>query len=698
MSSQHSQLHGDGFATSPKRVLIGLWHRYGVQVIVPVAVSCVSVLVYMVWVCYFPTGNELSNLDAQRFWKNIHPRLGVSLIPEQTSHAKHTSCQRVCDHGYQEGRYDDHDPRLIPAMWLDFLSNPQNSLVLDHSSGCPGLNGTLPFSWGSFLGLSSSIECSSFSETFSNNTWSREEQKSHMNASKGGSSCDGIPRQISGPIDSPFPAKLRRYIGANYMLHNRQIPPKAVLLGVAAPQALVINLTVEFPGPKSPGENLPKIVTDYLETHPGASEICISEQLKQLKDFLSSYTFNHGRGGKSEEAAALDLMPEEFCGGASTSNTSHLEHFHTKPNTSFGMGEDENAPKYFHEAELLDTHVGFHYDWRFFKTADFSDYDRKVVLHRLAKAWLRFSQSLGLKTWLAHGTLLGWYWNGINLPWDQDIDVQMTYQSLELMAKTHNQSLVVDLTDNPDVAGVHAYFVDVSPHFRKRLHPDKENVVDARFIDVSTGMYVDITGLSTSAEMPKIRETQETPKTPETPKTSEIQETPKPERLLQVFNADYRDIIKSAEHNSWHNMASFHSELAAKATTAWKNHHLYNCKDFHFYDLSELTPLIRTSFEGEVAYVPHNFKAILLREYPKGLSSKSYGDWVYRAYFGAWSRFSRCRNDIYGDVCNDKDMVLEEQYTRAYRLKRGRWDTPVEPFPRVDPFIIRRNDALLGVS
>ncbi|OBA20908.1 hypothetical protein METBIDRAFT_17064, partial [Metschnikowia bicuspidata var. bicuspidata NRRL YB-4993] len=279
--------------------------------------------------------------------------------------------------------------------------------------------------------------------------------------------------------------------------------------------------------------------------------------------------------------------------------------------------------KYFHEAELAGTHIGFHYDWRFFRTTKLSDYERKVVLHRLAKAWLRFSRSAKLKTWLAHGTLLGWYWNGMSLPWDQDMDVQTTYESIEKMARLYNQSLVVDLCDDPDIASVHLYFLDVSPHYRTRVPQDGNNVIDARFIDTDTGIYVDITALAISPTYQQAGETQRQAAS----------------RLHALFQPDYRDLL---------------------------HRHLYNCKDLHFHRLDELGPLRPTAFEGEAAYVPREFQAVLLREYPKGLTSRVYGDWVFRPFFGVWTPLYKCRNDLYGSECRDKNMILEEKVTRLY--------------------------------
>ena len=52
-----------------------------------------------------------------------------------------------------------------------------------------------------------------------------------------------------------------------------------------------------------------------------------------------------------------------------------------------------------------------HYDTRFFHGA-VSYEERTDTLQNMIKAYLGFFQEKGLETWIAHGTLLGWWWNG----------------------------------------------------------------------------------------------------------------------------------------------------------------------------------------------------------------------------------------------------------------------------------------------
>ena len=70
--------------------------------------------------------------------------------------------------------------------------------------------------------------------------------------------------------------------------------------------------------------------------------------------------------------------------------------------------------KYFHEPAEDDLHR--HYDSRYFKGL-VSDEERQITLRAIVRAYLLLFQNFQLETWLAHGTLLGWYWNAKMLPW-----------------------------------------------------------------------------------------------------------------------------------------------------------------------------------------------------------------------------------------------------------------------------------------
>ena len=52
-----------------------------------------------------------------------------------------------------------------------------------------------------------------------------------------------------------------------------------------------------------------------------------------------------------------------------------------------------------------------HYDTRYFHGMATYEERTDTQLHMI-RAYLKFFNEHGLDTWIAHGTLLGWWWNG----------------------------------------------------------------------------------------------------------------------------------------------------------------------------------------------------------------------------------------------------------------------------------------------
>ena len=85
------------------------------------------------------------------------------------------------------------------------------------------------------------------------------------------------------------------------------------------------------------------------------------------------------------------------------------------------------------------------------------------------------------------------------LPWDWDIDMQVSEETLEYLARKFNNTRYTftaptsELHDNPITR---TYLLDVNPMWIQRDRGDGFNIIDARWIDVRSGLYVDITALS----------------------------------------------------------------------------------------------------------------------------------------------------------------------------------------------------------
>ncbi|OJD29015.1 mannosylphosphate transferase [Diplodia corticola] len=155
-------------------------------------------------------------------------------------------------------------------------------------------------------------------------------------------------------------------------------------------------------------------------------------------------------------------------------------------------GPAVDPAKYFHEPGGDD--VLGHYDVRYFDGV-VSDEERKTTIRHMTRAYLTWFRKQGLETWIAHGTLLGWWWSGRMLPWDWDVDTQVADRTLAYLRLNHNRTRVhYKAADGSDVE--RTYLLDVNPYSEERVRGNGMNIIDARWIDTSNGLYIDITGLS----------------------------------------------------------------------------------------------------------------------------------------------------------------------------------------------------------
>ncbi|KAK3173784.1 hypothetical protein OEA41_007116 [Lepraria neglecta] len=103
---------------------------------------------------------------------------------------------------------------------------------------------------------------------------------------------------------------------------------------------------------------------------------------------------------------------------------------------------------------------------------------------------------LGAETWIIHGTLLGWWWNRKILPWDSDIDVQMTNTTVHFLASYYNMTI--------HSYKKRKYMLEVNPKYTDGSYHDYLNVIDARWIDIQTGLFIDITAVRPKEGFPDI--------------------------------------------------------------------------------------------------------------------------------------------------------------------------------------------------
>ncbi|KAL9123785.1 MAG: hypothetical protein Q9217_006819 [Psora testacea] len=223
----------------------------------------------------------------------------------------------------------------------------------------------------------------------------------------------------------------------------------------------------------------------------------------------------------------------------------------TKPDEK--ILEAGDYPKYFHEPEGND--LAHHYDTRY--SHGILSYDEKhdTQIH-LIHSYLEFFQNNGMETWLAHGTLLGWWWNARMLPWDWDVDTQVSIATLVYLAENHNSTVytytsatdtVVNSVTKKEEAITRQYHLDINPAHPIRERGDGDNVIDARWIDVRNGLYIDITGV-----------------------------------------------------------AETHPQVAPG---------IWSCKNYHRYRTRDLWPMRETVYESVTVKVPYAYERILEEEY-----------------------------------------------------------------------------------
>jgi hypothetical protein len=80
------------------------------------------------------------------------------------------------------------------------------------------------------------------------------------------------------------------------------------------------------------------------------------------------------------------------------------------------------------------------------------------------------------------------------LPWDFDLDTQVSDTTLRRLGTDFNQTTYKYTSLDRRIR--RQYLLDVNPWIKERVRGNGMNVIDARWIDVRNGLYVDITGLS----------------------------------------------------------------------------------------------------------------------------------------------------------------------------------------------------------
>ena len=159
----------------------------------------------------------------------------------------------------------------------------------------------------------------------------------------------------------------------------------------------------------------------------------------------------------------------------------------TSRSPSLSVRQSVTPPKHFHESNSCD-----HCDARYGERP-ISHIDRHRGLSALTRAYLSTMEDIGVETWLMHGSLLGWFWNRKIMPWDTDVDVQITEKSMQHLADYYNMS--VHHFNLPGSKMGHDYLLEINPNWADPSSSDVNNKIDGRWVDMESGLYVDMTTL-----------------------------------------------------------------------------------------------------------------------------------------------------------------------------------------------------------
>lgn len=384
-------------------------------------------------------------------------------------------------------------------------------------------------------------------------------------------------------FDGPLRASQRiRILSSASFLHDFMPPPSAVHF--LLPTGPKDYSSLHVPVSQDPINRI------YLAQTPLAAAAAKKGRSIDLRKQLKQLVANVGQKTKTKLKYLKEIPHEDFIDkleeiAAELSQETKLSHQDQLYLDSLKLSLNTTSPpKYFYEARLPLNERGWvsggHYDWKFFKGLKINSDVHLPHLHGLILAWLRFTNANDITTWIAHGSLLGWYWNGLSFPWDADYDVQVPITDLHKLARKFNQTIIVDFGgDSSDNVRLGRFFLDCGTWISHRERGNGQNNIDARFIDMDSGLYVDITGLAVSSLMA-------------------------PER--------YDKIIPGGQLRPTNRVQAPNPTAERRINNAAQ---LYNCRNKHFLSLLEISPLRLTMMEGVPAYIPKNFTQMLQIEY-----------------------------------------------------------------------------------
>ncbi|KAM0488001.1 hypothetical protein ACHAP7_001820 [Fusarium lateritium] len=133
-----------------------------------------------------------------------------------------------------------------------------------------------------------------------------------------------------------------------------------------------------------------------------------------------------------------------------------------------------------------------HYDDKYFHEV-LEPEAQNAGIRVLMQTYLATFRDLGIQTWLMHGSLLGWWWGKKVMPWDLDADVSVTEMDMYYLAAYYNMTIYYFQYEGCPNGSF--FQLDINPASKYRERDDTNNFIDARWVDMQTGLFIDITAV-----------------------------------------------------------------------------------------------------------------------------------------------------------------------------------------------------------
>ncbi|KAK4141560.1 uncharacterized protein C8A04DRAFT_38957 [Dichotomopilus funicola] len=110
----------------------------------------------------------------------------------------------------------------------------------------------------------------------------------------------------------------------------------------------------------------------------------------------------------------------------------------------------------------------------------------------MVRAYLSTFNELGIETWLAHDSLLGWWLSGQVLPGDRDVRMQVSEPGIFDLAAYYNMTTFSIRVPGQPKSVRRKYQLELSRFAKAREQSDPAGSADGRWIDTDTGLYIDM--------------------------------------------------------------------------------------------------------------------------------------------------------------------------------------------------------------